>query len=121
MFDFARQPIETRRDFAVELVPVGDVRRDRDGAPLVDRSLIVQLRAGDDDLAAILSERCEVVFFVDGQYVFEREIGFLPMTWTWTPTATSPGTHYLTANVRGYEGHFGMTTLRVVLGAEGRE
>ena len=80
---------------------------------------VVQLRAGNDDLAAILSERCEAVFFVDGQFVFEREIGFLPMTWTWAPTFTTPGTHYLTANVRGYEGHFGMTTLRVVLGGEG--
>jgi hypothetical protein len=121
MFDFARQPIEQRRDFAVELVPVGDVRRARDGSPLVEGSLVVQLRAAEGDLASILAERCEAVFFVDGHYVFEREIGFLPMTWTWTPTATSPGTHYLTANVRGYEGHFGMTTLRVVLGAEGGE
>jgi hypothetical protein len=121
MFDFANQPIETRRDFAVELVPVGDVPRTRDGAPLVQGPVVVQLRAGDDDLASILSERCEAVFYVDGQFVFEREIGFLPMTWTWTPTATSPGTHYITANVRGYEGHFGMTTLRLVLGAEGSE
>ena len=119
MFDFARQPIERRRDFAIELVPVGEVSRTKDGAPRVKDALVVQLRAGNDDLAAILSERCEAVFFVDGQFVFEREIGFLPMTWTWAPTFTTPGTHYLTANVRGYEGHFGMTTLRVVLGGEG--
>jgi hypothetical protein len=117
MFDFARQPIERRRDFEVELVPVGDVRRTPDGVPIVDGALALQLRVGEDDLASIVSERCEAVFFVDGQFVFEREIGFLPMTWTWQPTATSPGIHYVTANLRGYEGHFGITTLRVVVEA----
>lgn len=121
MFDFARQPIERRRDFRVELAPVGDVKRTADGAPIVDGSIALQLRAGGDDLAAVLSERCEAVFFVDGQFVFEREIGFLPMTWTWTPTTSSPGTYYITANVRGYEGHFGITTLRVVVEAADNE
>lgn len=121
MFDFASQPIETRRDFEVVLEPIGNVRRTPKGDPVVEGEIALRLHAGKADLAAILSERCEAVFYVDGQYVFEREIGFLPMTWTWTPTATSPGPHYITANVRGYDGHFGMTTLRVVLGSEGRQ
>jgi len=40
------------------------------------------------------------------------------MTWTWEPRDANPGLHYLTANVRGYDGHFGMATLPVVLQRE---
>ena len=52
--------------------------------------------------------------------VFENETGFLPMTWNWDTSNASPGIHYLTANLRGYEGNFGMATVKVrVVSREG--
>ena len=55
----------------------------------------------------------------DGIFVFENETGFLPMTWNWDSTSVNPGTHYLTANLRGYEGNFGIATLKVDVEREG--
>jgi hypothetical protein len=118
ILDFASQPLEVRRDFSARLVPAVEVARTAEGDPIVRGPLPLRLSVDDAQLATVLGERCEAVFFVDGQFVFEREVGFLPMTWTWVPTGLAAGEHYITANIRGYEGHFGITTLRVVIDPE---
>jgi hypothetical protein len=69
----------------------------------------------------ILAERFETAFFLDGQYQFEHEAGFLPATWMFDPAGASPGVHYLTGNLLGYEGHFGIATLAVEVRAASGE
>ncbi len=118
VYDYPYQSIESRRDFPLELSVGQKLARSSDGIPIVTGPLAVRLDVADERRAAVLSERCEVVFFVDGRYVFETEMGFLPMTWTWNPQGTKSGVHYITANLRGYEGHFGMSTLKVRVGGE---
>lgn len=113
MFDYARQTAEERRDFPVTLSLPQDLTRTADGVPIVREPVPVRLDAPPTALAKAFNERSETVFFVDGRFVFERESGFLPMTWTWDPMGHAPGLHHLTANVRGYEGQFGIGTTRV--------
>lgn len=115
MLDYARQAIEARRDFPIELALPKELKRDAAGLPIVAGPVPVTLRVGELDLSRVLNERAEAVFYVDGQLVFENQVSFLPMTWTWDPSGAAEGVHYVTANLRGYEGHFGIRTLKVVV------
>ena len=59
-------------------------------------------------------ERFEAVIYVDGSFVFEEEQGYLPFTWMLQPEMVTPGEHVITFMIRGYEGHFGTTSIRVM-------
>jgi hypothetical protein len=73
-----------------------------------------------EDLERALSRRFEPVFFVDGQFAFENEVGFVPMTWTWDPEGVNAGEHFLTVNLRSYEGNFGIASVKVVVSDDDR-
>jgi hypothetical protein len=119
MYAHAQQPLEARGDFGVQLVLPGDLQKTAEGIPIVTRPVPVRLEIPDTDRARALARRFEPVFFLDGQFVFENEVGFVPMTWNWDPKAVNPGEHYLTVNLRGYEGNFGMATIKVAVQKEG--
>lgn len=113
MFFHADQPLETRGDVPVELTLLGDFERDDQGRHRVSGVVPVRLDVPADVRGRVLERRFEPVFFTDGIFVFETEVGVLPMTWNWDSTVVNPGEHYLTANIRGYEGNYGTATLRV--------
>jgi hypothetical protein len=77
----------------------------------------VGVDVADEDRAAIAERRFEAAFFVDGILVYENELGYVPMTWYWDTAGLNPGTHYLTVNLIGYEGNFGIDTRKVQIGA----
>lgn len=110
MMDYARQSAETRSDFLLALSLPKGLERTADGVPIVREAVPVRIEVSDPVLAQAANERSESVLYVDGRFASERESGFLPMTWKWDPTGHSPGLHHLTANLRGYEGHFGIGT-----------
>lgn len=112
MYDHAQQNLESRGDYTIRLKLPQDLST-HDGLPVVDRATPLTIEADDRDRARVISRRFEPVYFVDGQFLFENEVGFLPMTWVWDPTTASEGVHYLTVNLRGYEGNFGMATRKV--------
>lgn len=120
MFDYAHQPIETRRDYPLRMELPKNLPRNVDGLPVVTGPVPVRIALEEGDLMRVLEERAEAVFYLDGRFVFENEVGFLPMTWTWHPHGANPGRHVLTANVRGYEGHFGIATVEVFVGRQER-
>ncbi len=121
MFDYAHQSIEDRRDFPIRLEPAADLERTPDGTPIVDGLTPVRLFVDPPYLERLQNERYEAVFFVDGQYAFENEVAFLPTTWSWDPRGLPDGRHYLSANIRGFEGHFGMTTIEFLVRNRPRE
>lgn len=118
MFAHSQQPLEARGDFAVQLVLPDGLKRTADGVPIIAGAVPVRLEIPEAERARALARRFEPVFFLDGQYVFENEVGFVPMTWNWDSRAVNPGEHYLTVNLRGYEGNFGMATVKVVVQKE---
>ena len=118
MYAHAQQPLEGRGDFGISLKLPHGVKRDKAGVPVVTGLVSVRLDVDARDRARALATRFEPVFFLDGVFVFENETGYLPMTWNWDTSAVNEGTHYLTANLRGYEGNFGMATVRVVVQKE---
>jgi hypothetical protein len=108
-----QQPLEERGDYRISLTLPDNLPRDAEGLPILTGIVPIRLDVSEDDRERVLERRFEPVFFVDGTFVFENEVGFLPMTWRWDTAGVNQGVHFLTANLRGYEGNFGMTTLKV--------
>lgn len=113
MFFHADQPLETRGDVPVELSVFGPAKRDAAGRHIVSGVVPIRLDVPQPARAVVMERRFEPVFFTDGIFVFETEVGVLPMTWHWDSTVVNPGEHFITVNVRGYEGNYGTATLRV--------
>lgn len=113
MYFHADQPLETRGDVSASLTIDGPVKQDAQGRWIVSGRVPVRLHVAEADRTRVLSRRFEPVFFVDGIFAFENEVGFLPMTWHWDTSTVNAGEHFVTANVRGYEGNFGAATLKV--------
>jgi hypothetical protein len=115
MFFQADQPLESRGDVPVTLTVAGTTEPDDTGAIPVRGVVPVRLDVPPEVKGLVLARRFEPAFFVDGTFVHETEVGFLPLTWQWDTTALNPGEHYLTVNLRGYEGNFGAATVKVVV------
>ncbi|HKE93291.1 MAG TPA: hypothetical protein VKB34_03210, partial [Povalibacter sp.] len=119
MYDHAQQPLESRGDFTISLILPTDLRRSGDRLPIVSSTIPVRLDIAAADRARAIARRFEPVFFIDGQFAFENEVGFMPLTWNFDPAALNDGEHFLTVNLRGYEGNFGMATVKVLVAKSG--
>ena len=109
---FAVQAPHSRRDVPIVLSLVDEEGKPLDGQSPVAGPVRVQLEVPDAaERERLLAERFEVVFFVDGLFRFENEVGFLPTSWRWDTSAIAPGVHYVTANLLGYRGNFGTATI----------
>ncbi len=115
MYAHAQQPVETRGDITISLSLPKSLPKNEDGLPIITDKVPFRLHVAPAHRAHILATRFEAVFFVDGQFVFESEGAFIPMSWIWDPAGSNEGVHYITANVRGYEGNFGAATIKVVV------
>jgi hypothetical protein len=109
----SQQPIEERGDVAVHLVLPTTLPKDKDGLPEATGRVTLRLDVDDRDRNRVIQQRFEPVFFVDGTFAFENEVGYLPFSWIWDTATVNEGIHYVTVNVRGYEGNFGMQTIKV--------
>jgi hypothetical protein len=115
MFFQADQPLESRGDVPVQLTLANAAPDDGQGAIPVQGIVPVRLDVPPEVKGLVLARRFEPAFFVDGTFVFETEVGFLPLTWQWDTSTLNPGEHYLTVNLRGYEGNFGAATVKVLV------
>lgn len=119
---FAAQSLGSRKDIALELRLPEDLSRTAEGLPIVTGPVPVRMHVPEsEDRTRILAERFETAFYLDGLYEFENEVGFLPATWVWDPSGANQGVHYLTGNLLGYEGHFGIATVKVYVQAGAME
>ncbi len=113
MFDNAQQPLDTRGDLPAILGFDGVFKQDSEGRWIVSGQVPLTANVRDADRMRVLQRRFEAVFYVDGVFAHENEVGYLPLTWTWDTTQFNPGEHFVTLNIRGYEGNFGTATVKV--------
>lgn len=113
---FAAQPMEVRQDVGLVLSLPEGLETDESGLPVISGPVPVRMDLPDPGEAArMLAERFETAFFLDGTFQFEAESGYLPATWTFDPTGVADGKHYVTGNLVGYEGHFGIATIALIV------
>jgi len=112
MYAHSQQSYEERGDFVVDLATGG--RALRGSVPLSIKGVTpFSVGVGEHDVRRLSTQRFELVYFIDGQFIGENEIGFLPATWNVDAGRLTPGEHYLTVNVRGYDGTFGMGSRKI--------
>ena len=109
----SQQPLEKRGDVSINLEIPTQTATDDTGVLVLSGQVPIRMEVKGADRERVLERRFEPVFFVDGTFVFENEVGFLPFNWIWDTTRVNNGVHYVTANLRGYEGNFGMATIKV--------
>lgn len=115
MFDNSQQPLDTRGDLPAVLSVGGGFRQDGEGRWIVSGDVPLTANVRDADRPRVLQRRFEAVFYVDGVFAHENELGYLPLSWTWNTAQFNPGEHFVTLNIRGYEGNFGTATIKVVV------
>jgi len=115
-----QQAAETRGDYLVHLNLPDGLKTGKQGVPIVTGQVPVVLDVDDRYRAIALNRRSETVFYVDGQFTFENEVGFLPTTWMLDTTHLNNGEHFLSVNLRGYEGNFGLATRKILVQHPGK-
>lgn len=105
-------PIESRRDIPL-IMTAGDNETKTAAIPTLGGLIPIRIDVKQEDLALATGRRHEVSFFIDGQLTYEHEVGYLPMTWMLDANKVNPGQHYITANLQGYEGNFGIATIKI--------
>lgn len=115
MYDNSQQPLDSRGDMPAILRVEGKFQRDAEGRLVVSGDVPLTANVRDQDRLRVLQRRFEAVFYVDGVFAHENELGYLPLSWTWNTAQFNPGEHFVTLNIRGYEGNFGTATIKVLV------
>ena len=115
-----QQAAETRGDYLVKLKLPDGLKTNKQGVSVVTGQIPVVLDVDDKYREIVLNRRAETVFYVDGLFTFENEVGFLPTTWMLDTTHLNNGEHFLSVNLRGYEGNFGLATRKVIVRHPGK-
>ncbi|HFD31669.1 MAG TPA: hypothetical protein ENJ28_02985 [Gammaproteobacteria bacterium] len=113
MYAHSQQTPETRSDLDIKLVLANTPKEAKDGASVVKGFVPIRLEVSEKDQVRLLDRGFEPIFFLDGIYMHENEMGFLPVTWQWDTRKVKEGEHFITGNIRSYEGNFGSATLKV--------
>jgi hypothetical protein len=108
----AQKMIDHSIDFPVSLKLPSNTRSQA-GVPVLSGKVPIAVQVAAAYQSMINAQRFEPTFYVDGVYLFENELGIMPMTWHWETSKVPNGVHYLTLNLRGYDGSFGVATLKV--------
>jgi len=108
-----QQKPASRGDYLALLTLPDDLPKNQNGVPVVSTIIPVIISVAPKYQQLVQNRRQESVFFIDGQFVFENEVGYLPKTWMLDVKNISEGEHFLTVNIRGYEGNFGLATTKI--------
>jgi hypothetical protein len=109
-----QQSPETRGDFVVNL-DIAQQNKTKNNTPIVDGVIPVKLSVNKDNMSTIMNRRAEPVFYIDGKFSYENEVGFYPMIWKLDTRNLNAGEHYLTVNLRGYDGNFGIASKKILV------
>ena len=114
MFDSTRKLAQDRRDYQL-LIELPDTDSSKKGIPIYSGTINVKINAPKKDIERLLRDRFEPILFIDGELEAELESGFFPITWKLDTTKFKQGNHFITVNVRGYDGQYGTVTKNIYI------
>ena len=106
-----------RLDYPVA-IKLPEAEKHDSGVPVYSGKVAVKINISKVELARLHKNRFEPILFVDGLYVSELETGFFPVTWQLDTGKYKTGKHYITINVRGYNGQYGASTQEIFIDNE---
>ena len=114
MLDQARKKSEDRADYSL-VIKLPETKDYKNGVPIYKGKVPVKLDVSKEDLKRMSRDRFEPILFVDGQYVSEIESGFFPVTWQLDTSTLTTGEHYISINIRGYDGQYGSVSQSIYI------
>ena len=99
--------------FRIELSEM-TLRNERD-VPIVSGRIPIKLNLEDSIKKFITEQRYEIIFFLDFQFVTEREEGYSPFTFLWNTRETPNGEHVITFNVATFTGQVSSASAKVMV------
>ncbi len=115
MYNHWQHPRNKCYDPEIDIAFPSDQEYTEDGIAIIEGPTKITLNTNTADRQFLLEQRFEIVLYVDFLFSHEEEAGYLPYFWTWDPHGIE-GVHYITAMLRGYEGHFATHTVKVFMG-----
>ncbi len=105
------------KDPRIQIIFPDNQNKDAHGLSVVENNkpIAVKVVMAAADEAYMIESKYEVSFFVDFEFKSEEELGFMPITWLWTPNNLNTGEHFFTVNVSGFRGQVGVTTTKFIV------
>jgi len=76
---------------------------------------LVKVTMHPEDEAILEKAKYEVSFFVDYQFKSEEELGYMPLSWNYTPNGLTKGEHVLTVNISSFSGQVGLKSYKFIV------
>lgn len=109
-FDYLSKKAKARSDYTVGIKLPDDPIETINDVPVFKGTIPIKITLQADDIERMQLDRFESMLFIDGKYVSELETGFSPLTWRLDTSLYTEGEHFITVNLRGYDGQFGVTS-----------
>lgn len=105
------------RDPQLNIVLPDTIQKSTNGLPVLqnDMPVPVKVTMAAEDEEFMAETKYEVSFFVDLEFKSEEELGFMPITWLWSPNNLTTGEHILTVNVSGFRGPVGVKSIKFLI------
>jgi hypothetical protein len=88
------------------------------GLPILDGKVPLKIFLDEDIERFAIEQRYEILYFVDFNFVMEKEEGYSPSTWIWDTTSLPEGEHILTINIATLTGQFTSASLKAFIHKE---
>jgi len=101
-------------DFApTVLMTFPESNLDEASIPILSNKALVRVELGEKDRPYFTNQQFEVVFFIDGEFYTEAEMGYVPYNWLWNLQETKEGEHVLTVNISSFRDQIGICSKKV--------
>jgi hypothetical protein len=103
----------TDKDPMINISFPKNVNKTKDGIALFknNEAIPIKVTMPTEDEKMMEQSKYEVSFFIDFEFKSEEELGFMPITWLWSPNGLSKGKHILSVNISGFNGQVGVENI----------
>jgi hypothetical protein len=104
------------QDRSPELVMTFPQRRNPDEPgtiPELQGKTVVHVELDEASKRHFQDTKFEIVFFLDGEFYAEEEVGYSPYNWVWDTSQAKEGEYVLTVNLSGFQDQIGILSRKV--------
>ncbi|WP_296824459.1 FlgD immunoglobulin-like domain containing protein [Sulfurovum sp.] len=112
---YVRTLTDTREPI-IRFVFPDNIKRDKEGIPIVKKGDRVRVKVimDEKDAQRMAQVKYEITFFDDLDFTSEEEMGYVPISWLWSPQKEK-GKHILTVNIASFKGHIGLKSTSYII------
>ena len=112
---FTRALTDTREPL-VDIKFPKNIKRDSKGLPVLqkDKPIRVTIIMNEKDAIRMENNKYEITFFDNLNFIAEEEMGYVPISWLWSPN-NEKGQHILTVNIVSFKGHVGLKSTPYII------